>query len=230
MVNGQHGANAAPAVERAKNIARGNATNQNARRITEDAKGALMNTPTVMPGAVQVSKPGQLFKRANKTCINSIDKFAALQRTVIGLRGQAGVTAQCLAVTANKEDKGRATNQSVEEKAVTAANTVPRLATLHATQKNVRVLFTGIHKLIFIIQTDNFYYTSWSSWSDCSKTCGKGGTRTRTRHCVDYTQYHKDAPACPEKKQVDTESCFIKDCGNNTPTDKPNKGGYYDHH
>ena len=82
----------------------------------------------------------------------------------------------------------------------------------------------------YVILTDNFYYTSWNSWSDCSKTCGEGGTHTRTRHCVDYTQYHKDAPACPEKKQIDTESCSVKDCRNDTPTYKPNKGGYYNHH
>ena len=228
-MNGHHGANAVPVVERAKSTARGNVTNQNAQQITEDAKGATRNTPTVMLDAVQVSKVGQLFKRANETYNNNIDKFAVLQRTVIGLRGQVGVTAQYLVVMANREDKGHVTNQSVEGKTVTAANTVPRLATLHATQ-NVRALFTGIRKFIFIILIDNFYYTSWSSWSDCSKPCGEGGTRTRTRHCVDYTQYHKDAPACPEKKQIDTESCFVKDCGNNTPTDKPNKGDYYDHH
>ena len=150
---------------------------------------------------------------------------------VIGLHGQAGVTAQCLVVMDNREDKERAMNQNVEEKAVTAANTVPRLATMHAKQ-NVSALSqnnTNSLTCVHVILTDNFYYTSWSSWSDCSKTCGEGGTRTRTRHCVDYTQYHKDAPACPEKKQIDTESCFVKDCGKDAPTDKPHKGGYYDH-
>ena len=150
---------------------------------------------------------------------------------VIGLHGQAGVTAQCLVVMDNREDKERVMNLSVEAKAVMAANTVPRLATLHAKQ-NVSTL-SQVHQIVnmwICHLTDNFYYTSWNSWSECSKICGEGGTRTRTRHCVDYIQYHKDAPACPEKKQIDTESCFIKDCGNDTPTYKPNKGGYYNHH
>ena len=53
---------------------------------------------------------------------------------VIGLHGQAGVTAQCLVVMDNREDKEYVMNLSVEAKAVMAANTVPRLATLHAKQ------------------------------------------------------------------------------------------------
>ena len=151
---------------------------------------------------------------------------------VIGLHGQAGVTAQCLVAMDNREDKEHVMNQSVEAKTVMAANTLPRLATLHAKQ-NVSTLSQVYTKWLtcgYVILTDNFYYTSWNSWSDCSKTCGEGGTHTRTRHCVDYTQYHKDAPACPDKKQIDTESCFVKDCGNDTPTYKPIKGGYYNHH
>ena len=64
---------------------------------------------------------------------------------VIGLHGQAGVTAQCLVVMDNREDKERAMNQNVEEKAVTAANTVPRLATMHAKQNVSASSFTEQH-------------------------------------------------------------------------------------
>lgn len=152
---------------------------------------------------------------------------------VIGLHGQAGVIAQCPVVTDNREEREHAMNQSVEAKAVMAANIVQRPVIMHVKQ-NVRALsqeYTdSLANMYISFLIDNFYYTSWSSWSDCSKSCGEGGTRTRTRHCVDYTQYHKDAPACPEKKQIDTDSCFIKDCPKDTPTDKPTKGDYYDHH
>ena len=58
---------------------------------------------------------------------------------VIGLHGQAGVTARCLVVMDNREDKERVINQSVEAKAVMAANIVPRLAILYAKQ-NVSTL------------------------------------------------------------------------------------------
>jgi len=53
-VNGQHGANAALAVERAKSSARGNATNQNVQQITEDAKEVTTSMQTATLVAVQV--------------------------------------------------------------------------------------------------------------------------------------------------------------------------------
>ena len=59
---------------------------------------------------------------------------------VIGLHGPAGVTAQYLVVTVNKEDKEHVINQNVEEKVAMAANTVPRPAILHA-MINVRYTF-----------------------------------------------------------------------------------------
>ena len=61
---------------------------------------------------------------------------------VIGLHGQAGVTAQCLVVMDNREDKELVINQNVEAKAVMAANIVPRLAILYAKQ-NVSTLSQG---------------------------------------------------------------------------------------
>lgn len=53
-MNGQHGANAALAVERAKSSARGNATNQNVQQITEDAKEVTTSMQTATLVAVQV--------------------------------------------------------------------------------------------------------------------------------------------------------------------------------
>ena len=61
---------------------------------------------------------------------------------VIGLHGQAGVTARCLVVMDNRDDKERVINQSVEAKAVMAANIVPRLAIFYAKQ-NVSTLLQG---------------------------------------------------------------------------------------
>lgn len=58
---------------------------------------------------------------------------------VIGLHGQAGVIAQCPVVTDNREDREHVMNQSVEEKAVTAANIAQRPVTMHVKQ-NVRAL------------------------------------------------------------------------------------------
>ena len=56
-MNGQHGVNAAPAVERAKSTARGYATNQSVQQTTEDAKETTKSMLTVMLDAVQVSRP-----------------------------------------------------------------------------------------------------------------------------------------------------------------------------
>lgn len=55
LVNGQRGVNAVPPVERAKNTARGYATNQSVQQITEGAKETTMNMLIVMLDAVQVS-------------------------------------------------------------------------------------------------------------------------------------------------------------------------------
>jgi len=51
-----------------------------------------------------------------------------------GAHGLAGVTAQFLVAMDNKGEKENATSQSVEERAVGAANTVPSLATLYASK------------------------------------------------------------------------------------------------
>lgn len=54
-MNGQIGVNVAPAVERAKNIARGYATNQSAQQITEDVKENTKSMLIVIVDVVQVS-------------------------------------------------------------------------------------------------------------------------------------------------------------------------------
>ena len=56
-MNGQHGVNAVPVVERAKSTARGCATNQSVQQATEDAKEITKSMLTVMLDAVQVSRP-----------------------------------------------------------------------------------------------------------------------------------------------------------------------------
>ena len=68
-----------------------------------------------------------------------LTNLLSLQRTVIGLHGPAGVTAQYLVVTDNRKDKELVINQNVEEKVAMAASTAPRLAILHA-MINVRAI------------------------------------------------------------------------------------------
>ena len=137
-MNGQHGVNAVPAVERAKSIARGYATNPSVQLTTEDAKETTKSMLTVMLAAVQVSRPAVQASTCNNKGIILTNLFH-LQRMVIGLHGPAGVTAQCLAVMDNREDKEHVIKQNVEEKVAMAASTVPRPAILHATI-NVRAL------------------------------------------------------------------------------------------
>lgn len=55
LVNGQIGVNVVPAVERAKNIARGYATNQSVQQITEDVKENTKSMLIVIVDVVQVS-------------------------------------------------------------------------------------------------------------------------------------------------------------------------------
>ena len=95
LVNGQHGVNAVPVVERAKNTARGYVTSQSVQQITEDAKETTMNMLIVMPDVVQVSRPAIQTSKYNLYILaEKLTIFSLLARMAIGLHGQTGVNAQ----------------------------------------------------------------------------------------------------------------------------------------
>ena len=54
---------------------------------------------------------------------------------------------------------------------------------------------------------DNCEYQEWSSWTRCSKQCGLGGTRQRSRNYLEGQENF----AC-EKMSREIEPCFEKMC------------------
>ena len=50
----------------------------------------------------------------------------------------------------------------------------------------------------------------WKPWSDCTKTCGGVGTRTRSREC---TEDGVPSAFCPgDGDKTETEECHLGDC------------------
>ena len=54
----------------------------------------------------------------------------------------------------------------------------------------------------------NCKWSSWSSYSTCSKSCGSGGTQSRTRS---KTQVEKYGGHCSGSTS-DSKSCYVKAC------------------
>ena len=72
---------------------------------------------------------------------------------------------------------------------------------------------------LFLIPVNKFLAGSvdcevedWSSWSECSATCG-GGTRTRERKVVQEPE--NGGAACPFQDQEEEESCKTEPCEGN---------------
>lgn len=64
----------------------------------------------------------------------------------------------------------------------------------------------------------NGYLTQWTSWSACSESCG-GGTRDRSRTCVEPENGGQD---CPAGDLVETGSCSEQNCPGIIHTCTPN--------
>ena len=58
---------------------------------------------------------------------------------------------------------------------------------------------------------DYCQWTAWSSWWDCSKTCGNNGYRRKIR----LSQANENKDACPAKKMVLKQLCRLETCGKN---------------
>ena len=50
----------------------------------------------------------------------------------------------------------------------------------------------------------------WQPWSMCTKTCGPGGTRTRSTECIE--PLHGGNPCPAEGETTQTEDCHMGDC------------------
>lgn len=66
----------------------------------------------------------------------------------------------------------------------------------------------------------NVTWSDWSPWSPCTVTCGKNGTKTKTRNCL-----ASDASKC-EGEAKETESCEMKPCADTEPINKDCEKGY----
>ena len=61
-------------------------------------------------------------------------------------------------------------------------------------------------------------YTSWSNFSECSVSCGEGGTRYRTRNCTNPRPQYGGQDCSKMGPAIDTRGCYSQPC--------PIPGGY----
>merc|ERR1712110_497448 len=57
--------------------------------------------------------------------------------------------------------------------------------------------------------TQNYTWTDWTQWSDCSVSCGGSGVMTRTRDCIGPVDGGME---CPTPDQTETQSCDAPAC------------------
>lgn len=85
------------------------------------------------------------------------------------------------------------------------------------TKENTPLFVTGYYRLMVITVVDEWGAGSWSSWSDCSTSCGSG-RRVRTRWCRDQcsdreveTQFQPCSKAeCPSPGEL---TLFVQQLG-----------------
>ena len=73
-------------------------------------------------------------------------------------------------------------------------------------------ILSFINLFVFMLQSVGGVLTHWSPWSPCSKSCG-GGTRTRTRSCMNRTFFSFVRPVCSghlsEDEQCNNNRCVV---------------------
>ncbi len=56
---------------------------------------------------------------------------------------------------------------------------------------------------------DNYNWTLWEEWTDCSLTCGGTGIKHRSRKCVSSLN---GAFNCPTSSQQENDTCGTANC------------------
>ena len=94
---------------------------------------------------------------------------------------------------------------------MTAVEMIQKLKCVTLTLVQVRALTTNIipnYKLLFFLVDG--YWTEWSDWNDCSKSCGNG-LHTRTRQCIPPKYGGADCTgSATETAQCNTHPCPSK--------------------
>ena len=77
-------------------------------------------------------------------------------------------------------------------------------------------ILSFINLFVFMLKSAGGVLSHWSSWSPCTKSCG-GGTRTRTRSCMNRPFFSFVRPACSghlsEHQKCNNNGCVVP--GNN---------------
>ncbi len=79
----------------------------------------------------------------------------------------------------------------------------PSIVYLHIVHAGIDKIFGKYFEFVFILQTAA-YWDIWTQWTSCSSSCDNGGTRRRTRVCIDMC--NPNNPGCSGGDTA-TEQC-----------------------